>query len=141
MDNNEKLRDRIKKSLNNASSTIDLKVKIEDEISNIMKIINELTDGEIGFSIEENKPVNLDFRDCAKIVFLQKTSVNFPYGFYIIGYTLNYQSGYPVSLETESEYYDCNNESELKDVIASIIDKKSLQIIQLMAEEVDNIPF
>lgn len=141
MDNNEKLKDRIRQSLINASSTIELKVKIEDEIINIMNMINELTGGEIGFRITENIPVNVNFRDCEKIVFLQKTSVNHPYGFHIIGYTLNNQTGYPVSLETDSEYYDCNNDSELRDVIASIIDKKSLQIMQLMTEKVENLPF
>lgn len=141
MDNNEKIRDRIRQSLENASSTIELKLKIENEIISIMNIIHELTNGEIGFTVKENKPAHSRFVDCEKLVFLKKTSVNHPYGFTLIGYSLNNETGYPVSVETESEYYDCNNEMELKDIIASIIEKKSLQIIQLMSEKVEDIPF
>jgi len=141
MDNNEKIRDRIKRSLDNASSTVELKIKIEQDISSIMNIIYELTDGKIGFSVEDNNPVNPVFQDCARLVFLKKTDVNFPYGFNILGYTLNNQSGYPVNVESETEYFDCANESELKDVIVSIIEEKSLHIIQLISEKVDDMPF
>lgn len=141
MNNSEKLRDRIKKSLENASSTIDLKIKIEEEIKKIMSMINEFTDGEIGVEINLNRPKDPYFLDCEKVVFLQKNSVNHLYGFNIIGYSLSANSGYPVSVETESECFDCKNESELGNVIAEIIDKKSLQIVQLMSEKVEDLPF
>lgn len=141
MDNNEKLRDRIKKSLENASSTIELKQKIEKDIVNILNIISDLTNGEIGFDINDNNPANPSFSASNSLVFLKKANVNFAYGFNILGYSLSNTAGYPVTLETETQYYDCNNEDELKDVMASIIDAKSLQIIQLMSEEIDNIPF
>lgn len=141
MDNNEKLRDRIKRSLENASSTIELKMKIEQDISNIMELVHELTNGEIGFDVVDNIPVNPKFEGCNKLIFLKKSTVNFPYGFHFIGYSLHKQSGYPVSVETETQYFDCDNEGELTDVIASIIEEKSLKIIELMSTEVNDIPF
>ncbi|EOV8746802.1 hypothetical protein ACOSL4_004858, partial [Escherichia coli] len=69
MDNNEKLRDRIKRSLENASSTIELKNKIEQDISNIMNLVYELTNGEIGFDVVNNAPVNPKFEGCNKLIF------------------------------------------------------------------------
>lgn len=141
MSNYEKLRERIKKSLENAMSTVELKEKIKKDITEIVNIISELTNGEITPVVNENYPPNARFPQCDYLIFLQKKSVNYQHGFNIVGYALNESSGYPVIIETETEFFDCADEFELKELLANIIDQRSLKIIQLLNEEVRDLPF
>ncbi|MFN2993979.1 hypothetical protein [Serratia plymuthica] len=141
MDNKEKLRERIKSSLDNANNTLELKEKIEVEIANIMKMVTELTDGVIEHEIRENISKLPSFHDCEKLVSLHKIVDGVPYGFTILGFSLNYSNAYPVTVETENEIFDCQDEDALKDTIASIIDKRSLRIMQLVSKEVPDLPF
>ncbi|MDI3201368.1 hypothetical protein QK324_25530, partial [Serratia ureilytica] len=122
-------------------STIALKEKIEGIINEMMVIVSELTGGEITHITKDNTPVNRDYSNSDKLVFLKKSSVNFDYGFALIGYAINFENGFPVSVETDIEYFDCQNEDELRATIADIIDKKAIKIIQLVEEKVDDIPF
>jgi len=141
MSNYEKLRERIKKSLENAISTVELKDKIKKDIIEVVNIIGDLTNDEITPVVNENFPTNARFPQCDYLIFLQKKSVNYQYGFNIIGYAINDASGYPVILETETDVFDCGNESEMKEIIANVIDQKSIKIIKLLNEEVRDIPF
>lgn len=50
-------------------------------------------------------------------------------------------SGFPVEIETEQEIFNAYDSKELSNIIANIIDKSSIQIMELAYKSIEDLPF
>lgn len=132
---------RIKASLDRASSVLDIKNKIEEEIYKIVKKLEDFTHNKIEILIKTNHFENINFQSSNSLVCINKTKLNFNYGFILFGYNIDDVSGFPVEIETEQEVFNANDFKELSNIIANIIDKASIKIMELAYKNIEELPF
>jgi len=142
MSSNEDIFEKIKKSLQTAKDTLHLKKKIENEISEVIIMLTEMTAGAIGFEIKNNDKKNMDYQSPEKIIVLKNKNMPFVPGFILCGYSINENTGYPVTVEDEENIYPCVDEVQLKTKISDIISshENSMKIVNLASSNSD-IPF
>ncbi|HEC8749374.1 hypothetical protein O3H74_25850 [Escherichia coli] len=134
--------ERLKASLEKANETLKLKNRIDADISSVLSILKELTSDSIDFEISQNIPIQPKFKDCKRIVRLKrKSQSSYSDGFILFGYSINESTGYPMQIETETEVDDCVNVDDLKESIVYVIEQKSIDIMKLISEDTDDIPF
>ncbi|HFL7971762.1 hypothetical protein AAHV96_26410 (plasmid) [Klebsiella pneumoniae] len=141
---NEEFQERLKASLKKANETLILKDKIESDISSILSMLKDITSDSIDFDIFQNTSKMPKYKDCKKIVRIKKnSSMAYPKGFILFGFSINESTGYPVQVETEDEAAECTDVDNLKESIVYIIEKRSIEIMKLISEqqEDDDIPF
>ncbi|MDF7758925.1 hypothetical protein PU683_05190 [Kosakonia cowanii] len=138
----EELKERLKKSLENANNILQLKARIEDDISSVLDILKELTSNSIDYKICENEPMVFLFKDCKRLVYIKKKSdESYGSNLILLGFSINESTGYPMQLETDSEFFECKSVDEMKETLAYIIDKKSIEIMKLISEDNSHVPF
>ncbi|MEB5781677.1 hypothetical protein AAHW07_26565 (plasmid) [Klebsiella variicola subsp. variicola] len=134
--------ERLKASLEKANETLKLKNRIDADISSILSILKELTSDSIDFEISQNVPIQPRFKDCKRLVRLKrKSQVSYSDGIVLFGYSINESTGYPMQIETETEVDDCADVDDLKESIVYVIEQKSIDIMKLISEDTDYIPF
>ncbi|HEE9790493.1 TPA: hypothetical protein R8F93_004591 [Enterobacter soli] len=139
---NEELITRLRNSLEKANITLKLKARIEEDMSSVLDILKDLTSDSIDYYIMENSPVIPLYKDCSKLLRLKKKSnSDYSSGMILFGFSINDSTGYPLQLETESEYFECSDVDEMKECIVFIIENKSIDIMKLISEDSDFIPF
>ncbi|WP_027712509.1 hypothetical protein [Dickeya chrysanthemi] len=138
-----KLLEKISKSLENANNLLKLKGKIENDILQTLNIVQEVTTNAVKFSILENNEAYAQYQSSTKLVKIIKHSNSIiQSGFILLGFSINEKTGYPMMIETEDDLYAIKTESELSDVLVTIIDQKALDIMKLISESRDDaIPF
>lgn len=138
----KEFQERLKASLTKANETLKLKNRIDADILSVLSILKELTSDSIDFEISQNIPIQPRFKDCKRIVKVKRKSQNsYSDGFILFGYSINESTGYPMQVETETEVDDCADVDDLKEAIVYIIEHKSIDIMKLISEDTDDIPF
>lgn len=138
----EEFQERLKASLAKANETLKLKNRIDADISSVLSILKDLTSNSIDFEISQNIPIAPKFKDCKRIVRLKRKSQDsYSNGFILFGYSINESTGYPMQVETENEVDDCMDVDDLKESIIYVIEQKSIDIMKLISEDTDDIPF
>lgn len=138
----EEFQERLKASLAKANATLELKNRIESDITSILSMLKDITSDSIDFEISQNIPVAPKYKDCQKIVKIKRQSQHtYTNSLILLGFSINEHTGYPVLVETEKEVDECIDVDNLKDSIVYIIEEKSIDIMKLISEEADDIPF
>ncbi|MEQ5226965.1 hypothetical protein ABN220_15140 [Proteus cibi] len=141
MNDENEIFNRIKASLDRASSVLDIKNKIEEEIYKIVKKLEDFTHNQIEILIKTNYSGNVNFQSSNILVCINKTKLSFNYGFILFGYNIDDVSGFPIEIETEQEVFNANNFKELSNIIANVIDKASIKIMELAYKNIEELPF
>lgn len=138
----EEFQERLKASLAKANATLLLKDRIESDISSILSMLKNITSDSIDFEISHNIPVAPKYKECQKIVKVKRRSQStYSNGLILFGFSINEHTGYPVQVETEREVDECIDVDNLKESIVYVIEEKSIDIMKLISEEDDDIPF
>ena len=104
-------------------------------------MVSVLTDGAVSYKIEENIFDDADHTESSKLIKIIKTS-NPYHNFILCGYSIDEESGYPVTIENAISIFNCNDDVSLKTTISDLIILKqnSMRIINLVSIG-DDIPF
>lgn len=140
MSSNSEIFKKIQESLQAARDTIKLKDRIENDITDVIAIIPELTEDAVSFIIEENNHDDLSYSSTNKLITIIKKS-NPYYKFILCGYSIDENYGYPVTVETKHTLTTCADDENLKLFLTDLITQKetSMRIINLIS--IDEIPF
>lgn len=140
MSSNNEIFNKIQKSLQAARDALQLKLRINNDITEVLSMISTITDEAVSFEIRDNDGTVNSYRGCEKLIYIVKKS-NPYYCFILCGYSIDGLSGYPVLVENTKNVFTCNDDSTLKSIISDLITDKqnSMQIINLIS--IDDIPF
>jgi len=141
MNSNNDIFNKIKASLDNARDVVKLKERIGSDISEVLSMISQITDDAVSFSIEKTTHDEIEYLSSDNIVYIYKASS--PHiNFIIFAYSIDEVMGYPVTIETKSNFYNCNDDTTLKTIVSDLIIEKetSMKIMKLISND-DDIPF
>lgn len=143
MTNKSDFFDKIKNSLNRASETIKIRENIASDIEEIASSISQITEGALAvkFIAPDEKLMKTGYESSEKVVVVIKPSSFLSNGINLFGFGINKETGYPVLIQTKYEDFYALDKHELFDVISDIIDRESINIMDILNQNSNDIPF
>lgn len=142
MNDEHKIFEKIKASLNRASFIIDLRSKIEDKISAVVKKLEVITNNKVKVLFEDNNKSNIHFINSERLVYINNAELSKEDGFILFGYSFSKINGFPIEIETEIESFHAEDIENLLhiivNIIVNIIDNESIRIIELTHHTIYN---
>lgn len=124
--------EKIKASLDRASSIIDIKNKIENKINIVIEKLEVITNNKIKVLFKDNHHYSPKFINSERLIYIDKLNASDKSGFILFGYSFSKINGFPIEIETEIESFYAENIDDLLHIIVSIIDKESIRIMELV---------
>lgn len=130
------LLERLRRSLEEANIALNLKQKIEESILDVVNLIKEVIGEGVVFSIDINRSSAGVYRECEKLMIMAKNTGDiFDERLTLFGFSLAESTSFPVFVETDMESLIANNDDELRNIVASIIEQNSLKIMKFISEK------
>lgn len=124
--------EKIKASLDRASSIIDIKKQIENKISIVIEKLEMITNNKIKILFKDNHHYCPKFINSERLIYIDKVNVSDKSGFILFGYSFSKINGFPIEIETEIESFHAENIDDLLHIIVNIIDRESIRIMELV---------
>ena len=124
--------EKIKASLDRASSIIDIKKQIENKISIVIEKLEMITNNKIKILFKDNHHYCPTFINSERLIYIDKVNVSDESGFILFGYSFSKINGFPIEIETEMESFHAENIDDLLHIIVNIIDRESIRIMELV---------
>ncbi|MBG2874583.1 hypothetical protein I4902_17515 [Proteus alimentorum] len=124
--------EKIKASLDRASSIIDIKKQIENKISIVIEKLEMITNNKIKILFKDNHHYCPKFINSERLIYIDKVNVSDESGFILFGYSFSKINGFPIEIETEMESFHAENIDDLLHIIVNIIDRESIRIMELV---------
>ncbi|MCK9780406.1 MULTISPECIES: hypothetical protein [Enterobacterales] len=124
--------EKIKASLDRASSIIDIKKQIENKISIVIEKLEMITNNKIKILFKDNHHYCPKFINSERLIYINKVNINDESGFILFGYSFSKINGFPIEIETEIESFHAEDIDDLLHIIVNIIDKQSIRIMELV---------
>lgn len=124
--------EKIKASLDRASSIIDIKKQIENKISIVIEKLEMITNNKIKILFKDNHHYCPKFINSERLIYIDKVNVSDESGFILFGYNFSKINGFPIEIETEIESFHAENIDDLLHIIVNIIDRESIRIMELV---------
>lgn len=124
--------EKIKASLDRASSIIDIKKQIENKISIVIEKLEMITNNKIKILFKDNHHYCPEFINSERLIYIDKVNVSDESGFILFGYSFSKINGFPIEIETEMESFHAEDINDLLHIIVNIIDRESIRIMELV---------
>lgn len=124
--------EKIKASLDRASSIIDIKKQIENKISIVIEKLEMITNNKIKVLFKDNHHYCPKFINSERLIYIDKVTVSNEAGFILFGYSFSKINGFPIEIETEIESFHAEDIDDLLHIIVNIIDRESIRIMELV---------
>lgn len=124
--------EKIKASLDRASSIIDIKKQIENKISIVIEKLEMITNNKIKILFKDNHHYCPEFINSERLIYIDKVNVSDESGFILFGYSFSKINGFPIEIETEMESFHAEDIDDLLHIIVNIIDRESIRIMELV---------
>lgn len=124
--------EKIKASLDRASSIIDIKNKIENKINIVIEKLEVITNNKIKVLFKDNHHYSPQFINSERLIYIDKLNASDKSGFILFGYSFSKINGFPIEIETEIESFYAENIDDLLHIIVNIIDRESIRIMELV---------
>lgn len=125
---NDEIFKKIKDSIDAAKEVAIVKSSIISDITNVLNMLSDATDGIVKYKIEKNTRTPMDI--ISRRASISSDNIAFAYvgeiflssnSMAIFGYSIDQYTGYPVTIETDIDEIECVSSEELKLVIAEKI--------------------
>lgn len=140
MDKKSQLFERIKDILDTANQVITTKKDIEKTILDTVSTLHNATGGKIRIQLPEPSDFlrTHGYNSSEKIIRIDANIQNDPFRFseniILFGYSIDPQTGYPVTVQTRSEDLTIYDEDLLIEFILNRIEKKAVAILEIANE-------
>ncbi|WP_100159691.1 hypothetical protein [Proteus columbae] len=124
--------EKIKASLDRASSIIDIKKQIENKISIVIEKLEMITNNKIKILFKDNHHYCPKFINSERLIYIDNVNVIGESGFILFGYSFSKINGFPIEIETEIESFHAEDIDNLLHIIVNIIDRESIRIMELV---------
>ncbi len=124
--------EKIKASLDRASSIIDIKKQIENKISIVIGKLEMITNNKIKILFKDNQHYCPKFINSERLIYIDKVNLSDESGFILFGYSFSKINGFPIEIETEIESFHAEDIDDLLHIIVNIIDRESIRIMELV---------
>lgn len=143
MTNKSDFFDKIKNSLNRASETIRIRENIAGDIEEIASSISQITEGALAvkFVTPDESLMRVGYESSEKVVVVTKPLSLWGNEINLFGFGINKETGYPVLIQTTREDFHAFDKHELFDIISDIIDRESINIMDILSQNSNDIPF